>query len=150
MYVGDRVTCNNSVGVNKLDNGLKYTIDDTRGSCGGIELHFEELPGKNWYKAERFTLNNNTNSNQTGVNIMNNTIRKVFSKDSLEVAEKVQAHFGHEIDDNFTGELNLENNKQKYLDEIDRREKEQEAKAYKAMGGDIAAAMTNMASKASK
>lgn len=59
-----------------------------------------------------------------GEDTMNSSIRKIFARSDLETAEKIQAHFGAEIDETFTGEINLKVNKQKYLDEIKRREDE--------------------------
>ena len=66
----------------------------------------------------------------SSVNV-NNSIKKVFNKDSFELVEKMQEHFGDEIAQTFTGALLLENNKQAYVDEIARIDKEK-AEAEKA------------------
>ena len=55
---------------------------------------------------------------------MNETIRKVFKDDTLELAEKMEENFSDEITMDFTGELLLTEYKQKYIDEIKRREEE--------------------------
>ena len=80
---------------------------------------------------------------------MNPTIRTVFAADSLELAEKVNQHFGNEIANTFTGELILRANKDAYVKEIARREDEQAQAAHKALGGDVATAIAAMAGKVS-
>ena len=149
MDIDSTVICINDEGSRKLERGKHYTIDDTRADIGGsLELHFEELSGQNWYKASRFNTINSIN-NQSGGDTMNPTIRPVFAQHNLELAEKVNQHFGNEIANTFTGELILRANKDAYVKEIARREEAQAQAAHKALGGDVATAIAAMAGKVS-
>ena len=61
---------------------------------------------------------------KTKENKMNETIRKVFKGDTLELAEKMEENFGCEVTEDFTGELILATFRSKYIEEIVRREEE--------------------------
>ena len=150
MNIGSKVICVSDGDSRKLSYGSTYTIDETRHDISGeLELHFQELSGRNWYRADRFQMVNLNNNNQLGGDTMNPTIRTVFAADSLELAEKVNQHFGNEIANTFTGELILRANKDAYVKEIARREDEQAQAAHKALGGDVATAIAAMAGKVS-
>ena len=62
---------------------------------------------------------------KTKENKMNETIRKVFKGDTLELAEKMDDNFGNDtLLEGFSGEVILTEHKQKYIEEIVRREEE--------------------------
>ena len=64
----------------------------------------------------------NPNEEENNMNI-NSSIRTVFVKEGgadFALVEKLQTNFGNEIDENFTGLINLRINKELYTDEIKR------------------------------
>lgn len=142
MEIGSKVTCMDATQSKKLYAGSVYTIDDTRYD-NGLELHFEELSGRNWYKADRFIPQVTQVNNQPAkeINAMNNeTIRKscIADGDTLEVSEKLQSNFGPEISSTFgndthTGALFFKANKKNYLAEIKVRDDKAEADKAKAV-----------------
>ena len=148
MDIGNQVECINDRDTKKLCGGGIYTIDETRYERGVLELHFEELSGRNWYKADRFILDGATQTTNTkGVNIMNNAISKVFGADGYDTTVEMNREFGNEIPDNFTGELAFTKNKKAYVDELAKRKTDRADAAHKAAGGDVADAFVKMASK---
>ena len=145
MDIDDQVMCIDSSDTKKLCSGIYYTIDDIRHERGVLELHFEELSGRNWYKADRFKLQ--ANNQAGGSKVMNKAISNVFGGDGYDTTVEMDKEFGNEVPDNFTGELALVKNKKAYTDELAKRKTDKADAAHKAAGGDVADAFVKMANK---
>lgn len=79
--------------------------------------------GTNWYYPSTKYIIITTKENKMSLQI-NSIIRKVFKGAEFEQVEKMQEHFGSEIQENFSGEIFLKANKKKFEDEIIRRDEE--------------------------
>lgn len=133
--VGDRVeviedytsACIGMKGVLIKPTGREWVIefDDWflgEHNCGGqVKNRHGYYVGRNYIKLI------NKGGKTMSLNI-NSTIRKVFAGAEFEQVEKMQHHFGNEIQENFSGEIFLKANKKKFEDEIVRLEKEAEDK----------------------
>jgi hypothetical protein len=83
-----------------------------------------KVKGKGLYidKRDCFLIETKTQTTKENNMNINKTIRKIFAGAPFEQVEKMQEHFGSEIQENFSGEIFLKANKKKFEDEIIRIE----------------------------
>ena len=127
--VGDEVECVDESDRTIVQKGVIYTIteifDNGKIEISGFTNRSHEAMDYRW-GLERFKLAGSATKPKTtkenNMNI-NSSIRTVFVEEGgadFALVEKLQANFGAEIDENFTGLINLRINKELYTDEIKR------------------------------
>ena len=105
-------------------------INVTERLHGGPMFYLET--GRKIVPAEEYLAGTEPQTKIQKENDMNATVRKVFKKDPLELAEKINEEFGHEFGrDTFFSELFLWDNKAKFIAELERREEERKMKVCK-------------------
>ena len=114
--------------VNK-DTKSNLTVEWKYGHC--INPNMQCWERRSYYEDNNYTIIEAENylkwgsaKPKTKENKMNETIRKVFKDDTLELAEKMDEHFGCDFNGTFTDELIIRYFKEKYVAEINRLEEE--------------------------
>lgn len=124
----------------ELKLGESYKVlDHTESVKGTAWIILEGTYSSMWHRVEHFEIavknSNNTTKQEEQIMSINSSIRKIFveeEKASFEQVEELQAAFGSQISEDFTGEINLRENKDLYVKELDRCKKEAVKKAKKA------------------
>lgn len=111
-------TCEEGHGWWVASTHLKLITPDEWKDCDGNTLDDIQLVHKKETCNCAYNKPNKENSK------MNKSISKVLKKNTMEEGELVNKWFGDEIAENFTGQLILEDYKELYLAEANRREEE--------------------------